>query len=81
MENTDFIKYIADIVKQHRKKSGLSQIELAEMAGVGKTTVFDIEHAKPTVHFVNILNILRVLNVDLCLKSPLLKDSEIKECE
>ena len=31
------------LVKDHRKKAGLTQLELANLAGVGKTTVFDIE--------------------------------------
>ena len=34
------------IVKWHRKKSGLTQNELADLAGVGKSVVFDVEHGK-----------------------------------
>ena len=30
------------LIKDHRKKAGLTQLELANLAGVGKTTVFDI---------------------------------------
>ena len=29
-------------IKEHRKKAGLTQLQLANLAGVGKTTVFDI---------------------------------------
>ena len=31
------------LVKSHRKKAGLTQLELANLAGIGKTTVFDIK--------------------------------------
>ena len=34
------------LIKDHRKKAGLTQLELANLAGVGKTTVFDIEKNK-----------------------------------
>ena len=34
------------LVKDHRKNAGLTQLELANLAGVGKTTVFDIEKNK-----------------------------------
>ncbi|MDI6033918.1 helix-turn-helix domain-containing protein [Flavobacterium sp. LB2P84] len=33
-------------IKEHRKQAGLTQLELANLAGVGKTTVFDIEKNK-----------------------------------
>ena len=47
------------MVKNHRKKAGLTQIELANLAGIGKTTVFDIERNKETVRWSNILAVLR----------------------
>jgi DNA-binding XRE family transcriptional regulator len=34
---------ISDIVLFHRKKSGLSRNQLADLAGVGKTVIYDIE--------------------------------------
>ena len=39
------------IVQRHRKKSGLSRERLAEIAGVGKTVIYDIEHGKATVRY------------------------------
>ena len=35
---------IGEMVFFHRKKSGLSRNELAKIAGVGKTVIYDIEH-------------------------------------
>lgn len=62
------------MVKIHRTQANLTQLELAQLASVGKTVVFDIEHAKPTVQLNSILGILEVLNIRLQLVSPLNKD-------
>lgn len=61
------------IVKDHRKKAGLTQLELANLAGVGKTTVFDIEKNKETVRWNSLMAVLQVLNIKLEFKSPLTK--------
>ena len=37
------ISEIAHVVKHHRKVAKLSQAELARLAGIGKTAVFDLE--------------------------------------
>ena len=61
------------LIKDHRKKAGLTQLQLADLAGIGKTTVFDIEKNKETVRFNNILAVLQVLNIKIEFKSPLTK--------
>jgi HTH-type transcriptional regulator/antitoxin HipB len=60
------------IVREHRRLSGLSQAELAKLAGVGKTVVFDIEHGKDSVQFDTLKKVLAVLNIQLVLQSPVL---------
>ena len=60
-------------IKEHRKEAGLTQLELANLAGVGKTTVFDIEKNKETVRLNNLFAVLRVLNIKIEFKSPLNK--------
>lgn len=62
---------LGDIIKYHRKKAGLSQKSLADVAGVGKTVVFDIEKGKETVRFNSIINVLKALNISIELNSPL----------
>lgn len=62
---------ISEIVKLHRKKSGLTQKELADLAGVGKTVVFDIEKGKETIRLSTLLKILNILNVKINFESPL----------
>lgn len=61
---------IAKIVRYCRKQSGLSQNELAKLAGVGKTVVFDIEKGKETVQLNTLLKIFEVLNIQLRLDTP-----------
>jgi y4mF family transcriptional regulator len=65
-------KTLAGIIRKHRKAAGLSQLRLAEMAGVGKTAVFDIEKGKETVQLDTLRKILSVLNINVVLKSPLM---------
>ena len=67
---------LGKIVLFHRKKSGLTQKQLAEMAGVGKTVVFDIEKGKATVQMNSLFRVLSVLNIMIELTSPLMKQME-----
>ena len=63
---------LAAFLKKHRKAAKLTQIQLAEMAGVGKTVVYDIEKGKETVQLVSLRKILHVLNIKVALISPLM---------
>ena len=65
-------KQIGKIIIFHRKKSSLTQKQLADLAGVGKTVVFDIEKGKETVQLNSLLKILSVLNIKLEMKSPIM---------
>ena len=42
---------MSEIVVFHRKKSGLTRKQLADLAGVGKTVIYDIEKGKETIRF------------------------------
>lgn len=61
---------IANIVFYYRKKSGLSQQALAQLSGVGKTVVFDIEKGKPTIQLNTLLSVLNTLNIKIKLEPP-----------
>ena len=63
---------IAEIIRLHRRAARLSRIELAELAGVGKTVIYDIEKGKVSVQLDTLTKILKVLNITLVLKSPLM---------
>ena len=63
---------IAEIIRLHRRAARLSRIELAELGGVGKTVIYDIEKGKVSVQLDTLTKILKVLNITLVLKSPLM---------
>jgi y4mF family transcriptional regulator len=67
---------ISYIVKLHRKKSGLTQKALANIAGVGKTVIYDIEKGKETVQWDTVNKVLAVLNIKIKFESPLLQSME-----
>jgi transcriptional regulator with XRE-family HTH domain len=67
------------IIQFHRKAAGLSRIELAAIAGIGKTAIFDIEKGKATIQLNTLLQLLDALNIAVHLDSPLMalfEDSE-----
>jgi len=66
-------KEISETILYHRKATGISQKELAELAGVGKTVVFDIEKGKETVRFSSLMKVLLVLNINISLESKLME--------
>ncbi len=72
---------IGALVRFHRNKSGLTQEQLAKLAGVGKTAVFDIEKNKPSVQFDTLRKVLKVLNIGLRFQSPLMDEFEEKRNE
>ena len=72
---------LAQIIKMHRKAAKLSRVQLAEIAGVGKTVIFDIEMGKESVQLDTLRKILKVLNIKIILKSPLMDNLQNAENE
>lgn len=69
-QQNSFVAELAETIRVHRKLSGITQNQLAAFAGVGKTVIFDLEHAKPTVRLDTLLKVLAVLNIQLTIISP-----------
>ena len=65
-------KELSQIVELHRKAAKLSRVQLAELAGVGKSVIYDIEKGKETVQLDTLRKILKVLNIRIVLTSPLM---------
>lgn len=63
---------LAEVIRLHRKAAKLSRVQLAELAGVGKTVVYDIEKGKKSVQLDTLRKILKVLNIKIVLTSPLM---------
>ena len=66
-----FMRELGNLVRFHRRKAALTQVQLGDLAGVGKTTVFDIEKGKATVQINNLFAILNALNIQIQLSGPL----------
>ena len=64
---------MSKIVLFHRKKSGLSRNQLADLAGVGKTVIYDIEKGKETIRFSTLQKVLNALNIKITFTSPLME--------
>jgi transcriptional regulator with XRE-family HTH domain len=72
---------LAQIIRIHRKAAKLSRVQLAELAGVGKTVIFDVEMGKESVQLDTLRKILKVLNIKILLKSPLMENLQNPENE
>lgn len=62
------------IVRYHRKRARLSRATLSELAGIGTTVIYELEHGKSTVQFNVVQSILRTLNLRLLVDGPLLDE-------
>jgi HTH-type transcriptional regulator/antitoxin HipB len=65
---------LAELILQTRKRANLTQVELAELAGAGRTVIWDLEHGKLTVRLETLLKVLAPLNIDLFVRSPISKE-------
>jgi len=65
---------LSELIVQTRKAAGLTQQQLAELAGVGKTVVWDLENGKTTVRYETLVRVLRALNIRVTAKSPMCKE-------
>lgn len=63
---------VGNLIQFHRKQAGISQKELADLAGVGKTAVFDLERGKSNFKIETLFKIMEILNLKLDFKSPLM---------
>lgn len=70
---------IGEIIKMHRKAAGLSRIRLAELAGVGKTVIFDLENGKETVQLDTMFKLFAALGIEMELKSRYLSNRACHE--
>jgi len=72
---------LAQIIRAHRKAAGLSRVHLAELAGVGKTVIYDIEKGKESVRLDTLRKILKILNIRIILNSPFMENMQKPENE
>ena len=65
---------LKELIRMHRKAAKLSRVRLAELAGVGKTVIYDIEKGKESIKLDTLRKILKVLNIKIVLTSPLIEN-------
>ncbi len=62
-------KDIGQIIRQARKKLGVTQRDLALIAGTGLRFIIDLEKGKDTCQIGKILQVLQVLGIQCTLSS------------
>ena len=62
---------LGHLISFHRKKAGLTQVGLAELVGVSRSVVQDLEVGKGRTVWMHVEAILNVLNVELQPVGPL----------
>ena len=60
------------MIRYHRERAKLTRVDLATIAGVGKTVIYDVEHGKETVQFDTLRTITTALNIGIAFESPLM---------
>jgi HTH-type transcriptional regulator / antitoxin HipB len=68
MRSPEWFDQVASAVRGRRKALRLTQIALAELAGVGADFVYDVERGKPTLRLDKLLQVFEVLGVRLVLE-------------
>ena len=65
---------LAALIIWHRKRAGLSQLELARHAGVSRYVVQDLEAGAGRTTWTRLMPVLRTLNIQLLPKGPLVDE-------
>lgn len=57
------LQVLGENIKLARKRRKLTTIQVAERAGIDRTTLYQVERGKPSVSMGAYFNVLRVLNL------------------
>ncbi len=67
---------IGQIIRENRKRLGVTQKDLALTSGTGLRFVIDLEKGKETCQIGKVLTVLQTLGIQIALKSPAVSGSE-----
>ena len=67
-------KYVGRMVRYHRMRAGLTRMQLADLCGIGKTALFDLEKGHVSVRLSTLAKVLAGLNITPVWSSPLMKE-------
>ncbi len=62
MSDVAIVKTINNFIKHHRLEQNKSQSQLAEEAGINRSTLIEIEKGKPS-NIITLIQLLRALNI------------------
>lgn len=79
INNSALLKELGSIIQYHRKQNRLTRLQLARLAKVGKTVIFDLEQGKESVRLNTLFKVLTVLDITVDLKSPLMFDYYLRK--
>lgn len=61
------MKTLGAQIRRHRKVQKLTQTDLAEMTGLGRSSISAIEAGKPSIEFMSVFTVCKTLGIPLCL--------------
>ena len=61
---------IGKLVQNERKRQGITQLQLAGMAGTGIRLISDIENGKETIQVQKLIKVLHTLGLGVFIFSP-----------
>jgi len=61
-------KDVGELIRKHRKKAGITQMDLAGLAGTGNRFIVDLEAGKETIQLGLAIKIMTFLNLKLGMK-------------
>ena len=70
------VQEIGQIVRESRKRLGVTQKDLALTSGTGLRFVIDLEKGKETCQIGKVLTVLQTLGVRIALTPPAVSESE-----
>lgn len=62
------IEIISNSLKEYRKAKGLTQQDIADLAGVSRKAINELEQGKDTIQFKIVLKVLAVTDLELTLQ-------------
>jgi y4mF family transcriptional regulator len=68
-------KQIGEVVRQRRKRLGVTQKDLALTSGTGLRFIIDLEKGKPTCQIGKVLTVLHTLGIKIKLIASAAEDS------
>ena len=61
---------LGNLIRQHRKRMGLTQLDAAGLCGVGERFLSELERGKPTASLGKTMQVLSRLGLKLVVRTP-----------